>query len=119
MQLLDPAIRGDLFCAQRPIRAKNADLSSIYIGSGGKCVNSLFGDGCSIEGVVENSILFPGVTVEAGAVVRNCVIFKDSIVRKDAQLSYIIADKDVEVLQGRTLMGHATYPIVLAKGSRV
>ena len=40
---------------------------SIYLGSGGKCVNSLFGDGCSIEGVVENSILFPGVTVEAGA----------------------------------------------------
>lgn len=119
MQLLDPAIRADLFCAQRPIRAKNADLSSTYLGAGGKCVNSLFGDGCSIEGVVENSILFPGVTVEAGAVVRNCVIFKDSIVRKDARLSYIIADKDVEVLSGRTLMGHATYPIVLAKGSKV
>ena len=119
MQLLDPAIRADLFCAQRPVRAKNADLSSTYIGSGGKCVNSLFGDGCSIEGVVENSILFPGVTVEAGAVVRKCVIFKDSIVRKDAQLSYIIADKDVEVLPGRTLMGHVTYPIVLAKGSKV
>ena len=51
--------------------------------------------------------------------VRNCVIFKDSIVRKDAQLSYIIADKDVEVLPGRTLMGHVTYPIVLAKGSKV
>ena len=119
MQLLDPAIRADLFCAQRPVRAKNTDLSSTYIGSGGKCVNSLFGDGCSIEGVVENSILFPGVTVEVGAVVRNCVIFKDSIVRKDAQLSYIIADKDVEVLPGRTLMGHVTYPIVLAKGSKV
>jgi len=119
MQLLDPAIRADLFCPQRPIRAKNADLSSTYLGANGKCVNSLFGDGCSIEGVVENSILFPGVTVEAGAVVRNCVIFKDSVVRKDAQLSYIIADKDVEVLPGRTLMGHATYPIVLAKGSKV
>lgn len=119
MQLLDPAIRTDLFCPQRPIRAKNAALSSTYIGSGGKCVNSLVGDGCSIEGVVENSILFSDVTVEAGAVIRNCVIFKDSIIRKDAQLSYIIADKNVEILPGRTLMGHATYPIVLAKGSRV
>ena len=103
------------------------------MGPGGKCINSLFGDGCSIEGVVENSILFPGVTVEAGAVVRNCVIFKDnsrlgrnypvifkdSVIRRDARLSYIIADKDVEVLSGRTLMGHATYPIVLAKGSKV
>ena len=68
---------------------------------------------------MENSILFPGVTVEAGAVVRNCVIFKDSLIRKNAQLTYIITDKDVEILEGRTLMGHATYPIVLAKGSKV
>ena len=120
MQLLDPSIRADLFCKQRPIRAKSGDLSSTYVGgANGKCVNSLVGDGCSIEGLVENSILFPGVKVEAGAVVRNCVVFKDSIIRKDSQLSYIIADKDVEVLPGRTLMGHATYPIVLAKGSKV
>ena len=39
--------------------------------------------------------------------------------RKDARLSYIIADKNVEIMAGRTLMGHATYPIVLAKGSKV
>ena len=119
MQLLDPTIRSELFCAERPIRAKGADKSSTYVGPNGRCVNSLVGEGCRIEGVVENSILFPGVVVEAGAVVRNCVLFKEDIVRKDAQLSYIIADKDVEVLEGRTLMGHATYPIVLAKGSKV
>ena len=47
------------------------------------------------------------------------VLFKEDIVRRNAQLSYIIADKDVEVLADRTLMGHATYPIVLAKGSIV
>ena len=51
--------------------------------------------------------------------VRKCVLFKETVVRRDAQLSYIIADKDVEVLSNRTLMGHATYPIVLAKGSKV
>ena len=30
-----------------------------------------------------------------------------------------LSTEDVEVLEGRTLMGHATYPIVLAKGSKV
>ena len=108
MQLLNPAIRAELFCPERPIRAKGADKSSTYLGPEGKCVNSLVAEGCRIEGTVENSVLFPGVVVEAGAVVR-----------RDAQLSYIIADKDVEVLSNRTLMGHATYPIVLAKGSKV
>ena len=82
-------------------------------------MNSLVAEGCRIEGTVENSVLFPGVVVEAGAVVRNCVLFKEDIVRANAQLAYIIADKDVEILPDRTLMGHATYPIVLAKGSKV
>ena len=119
MQLLDPAIRADLFCAERPILAKGADKSSTYVSPDGTCVNSLVAEGCRIEGVVEDSILFPGVVVEKGAVVRNCILFKGTVVRKDAQLSYIIADKYVEVLEGRTLMGHATYPIVLSKGSKV
>ena len=119
MQLLDPAIRAELFTPERPIRAKGADKPSTYVGSNGRCVNSLVADGCRIEGTVENSVLFPGVVVEEGAVVRNCVLFKEDIVRRNAQLSYIIADKDVEILADRTLMGHATYPIVLAKGSIV
>ena len=119
MQLLDPAIREDLFCRTRPVLAKGADKSSSYIGPNGHCVNSLVADGCKIEGSVENSILFPGVTVEAGAKVCNCVLFKDAAVRSGAQLAYIIADKRVEILPDRTLMGHSSYPIVLAKGSQV
>ena len=82
-------------------------------------MNSMVAEGCRIEGVVENSILFPGVVVEKGAVVRNSVLFKESADRENAQLSYVIADKNVEVLAGRTLMGHATYPVVLSKGSVV
>ena len=119
MQLLDPAIRAELFTRSRPIRAKGADKPSTYIGSNGVCLNSLVADGCRIEGTVENSILFPGVVVEAGAVIRNCVLFKEVVVRRDAEMAHIIADKDVEVLEGRTLMGHSSYPIVLEKGSVV
>ena len=119
MQLLDPKIRKELFTSARPILAKGADKSSTYVGPDGRCVNSMVAEGCRIEGVVENSILFPGVVVEKGAVVRNCVLFKESAVGKNAQLSYIIADKNVVVQENRTLMGHATYPIVVAKGSVV
>ena len=32
---------------------------------------------------------------------------------------YVITDKYVEVLPGRTLMGHESYPIVISKGSIV
>ena len=119
MQLLDPAIRAELFTPERPIRAKGADKPSTYIGPNGVCLNSLVADGCHIEGTVENSILFPGVVVEAGAAIRNCVLFKEVTVRRGAEMAHIIADKEVEVLEGRTLMGHSSYPIVLEKGSVV
>lgn len=119
MQLLDPAIRAELFCAERPIRAKGADKSSAYIGPDGGCVNCLVSDGCCIEGTVESSILFPGVVVEEGAVVRNCVLFKETAVRRGAEIAHLIADKYVEILPERTLIGHSTYPLVVAKRCRV
>jgi len=119
MQLLDPAIRAELFCAERPIRAKGADKSSAYISPSGSCVNSLVSDGCCIEGTVENSILFPGVVVEQGARVRNCILFKETAVRRSAELAHIIADKNVEILPDRTLIGHSSYPLVVAKRCRV
>ena len=64
-----------------------------------------------------NSILFPGVTVEKGAEVQGCILFKGTAIRKGARASCIIADKNVELLPGRTMTGHASYPIVIAKGS--
>lgn len=119
MQLLDPAVRADLFCPQRPIRAKSADKSSAYIGPDGRCVNSLVADGCCIEGSVENSILFPGVVVEPGAVVRDSILFKETKVRRGARLDYIITDKHVEILPEHPVIAQATYPIVIRKGSVV
>lgn len=117
MQLLNPEIRAELFPAERPIRAKGADKSSTYISESGSCLNSLVAEGCWIEGTVVDSILFPGVTVAKGAVVRNSILFKGVNVAENATLAHVIADKDVEVQNGRTLMGHYTYPIVLAKNS--
>lgn len=119
MQLLDPAIRADLFAPERPIRAKSADKSSSYIGPSGRCVNSLVGDGCNVEGSVEDSILFPGVMVEEGARVRGCILFRDTVIRRNADVACIVTDKRVEILADRTLIGHASYPLVVSKDARV
>lgn len=119
MQLLEKDIRGDLFTNDRPVRAKGADKGSAYIGPTGECANAMLSDGCYIEGTVENSILFPGVVVEPGAVVKNCILFKGCVVHKDAKLSYMIADKGVDFGEGCSLRGNANYPIVISKGSKV
>ena len=119
MQMLNPEIRNDLFCADRPIKAKGADKSSAVITAGGCVHNSIVADGCLIDGVVENSILFPGVTVGKGAVVRNCVLFKETKVGERSEAAFIIADKRVVLSPGATIIGSAMYPLAIAKESVV
>ncbi len=119
MQLLDPAVRQDLFCPQRPIYAKENDAASTYMDPQGGCVNALVDDGCDIQGSVHSSILSRGVRVEKGAVVDGCILFKDTVVGRGAQLRHVIADKDVKVGPGVHLEGTEKYPLVLGKGAEV
>ena len=68
---------------------------------------------------MEDSILFPGVMVEEGARVRGCILFRDTVIRRNADVACIITDKRVEILADRTLIGHASYPLVVSKDARV
>jgi glucose-1-phosphate adenylyltransferase len=109
----------DLFNRERPIYTKvRDDMPAIY-GIGSNVKNSLIADGCIIEGTVENSILFRGVRVEKGAVVKNSIIMQDCEIQANSQLEYTITDKDVVIRENRKLFGYKLYPMVLAKGSVV
>ena len=119
MQLLDPDIRKDLFCEERQISAKSAARSSSFVLPGGSIRNSIVADGCVIEGTVENSILFAGAKIGKGAVISNCVLGQDIEVGAGAEMRHIIADKDVKISEGQTILGSASYPIVVSKGSTV
>lgn len=120
MGLLDSAVREELFCLDRPIRAKEEDdEGASYLAPEGRCAHSLVADGCTIEGTVEDSILFPGVHIGQGAQVKGCILFKNTTVSDGAILSHVITDKNVGVGIGRTLIGHETYPLVIGKGEQV
>jgi glucose-1-phosphate adenylyltransferase len=119
LDLLDPAVRADLFNYDRPIRTKDRSNPSTYYGPDSVCSRSLVADGCHIEGEVTNSILSRGVTIEPGAKVSNCVLMKGTVVKAGASLAYVIADKNVTITGDRILMGHSTYPLAIAKDSVV
>ena len=119
MELLDPAVRKSLFRTDRPIKTKDMASPSTYYGEDAKVVNSFISDGCIIEGTVVNSVLSRYVRVEKGARVENCVLMQSCTVQADGVLRYTIADKNVRVNPGRMLMGHGTYPLVIAKNEIV
>jgi glucose-1-phosphate adenylyltransferase len=119
MDTLEPQVYRELSTQERPVRAKEDDETPTYLSPESKCVHSLIADGCIVEGTVENSVLFPGVRVEKGAVVKNSILFKHAYVEENASVSYVIADKYVRIRSGRTVAGTEDYPVAISKNSEV
>ena len=69
------------------------ERSPTRLGSKASVSTSLIGRGCVIEGEVAQSILFPGVVVKQGAVVRDSIVMQDTIVGDGCQVTYSIIDK--------------------------
>ena len=81
--------------------------------------NSLIADECIIEGTVINSVLFRGVKVERGAVVKDSVLFRGTYVESGAELNCIVTDKDVHVTEGVKLSGNHNMPFYIQKGKKI
>jgi len=61
--------------------------------------NSLIGEGCTIEGHIENSILFPNVTIRRHATVRNSIVMSNTAIDSYTTVDHAILDEDVQLGQ--------------------
>jgi glucose-1-phosphate adenylyltransferase len=112
MDMLHYDIRQELFA--NPVYTKVRDEVPAKYVEGARASNSLVADGCIIEGTVENSVLFRGVRVRAGAVVRNSVVLQESEIQEGVEVENVILDKAVTIRSGK-LIGQKAYPIVIGK----
>lgn len=120
MRLLDADARINLFDKKNhPILTKVRNSVPTRYCDGALVKNSVVADGCIIEGTVENSIIFRGVHVGKGAVVRNSILFQDTYVCPDVSLNCVIADKNVMVKDKRILSGHESMPFYIGKNVTV
>ena len=119
MDMLDKDIRDQVFLKNRPILTKIHDSAPTYYGEDAVVSDSLIADGSRIEGTVENSIIFRGCNIAKGAVVKDSIIMQSGIISEGVELSYVVTDKGVTVRENRKMMGHATYPVAIAKNTIV
>ncbi len=118
--LTNPDIRRSLFeVEERPIFTKVRNSPPTEYIDSPSVSNSLIADGCTIEGTVENSILFRGVKVGRGAVIKNSILFQDTVVGDNAYLNCIVTDKNTVIRDDRVLSGHETMPIYIEKGRMI
>ena len=120
MKLLESDARERLFGVKnRPVLTKVRNSAPTRYCEGAKVTNSVVAEGCVIEGVVENSIIFRGVRVGKGAVVKNSILFQDTYVCPGVSLNCVITDKNVMIKDGRTLSGHESMPFYIGKNMSV
>ncbi len=119
MLFLKEEIRNELFSPKSPIYTKTKDQTPTKYGAEAKVSNSFISDGCVIEGTVENCILSRGVKVAKGAVIKNSIIMQSSVIEENVVLDHVVFDKEVRITNGRKLIGQASYPLAIAKGTIV
>lgn len=119
MQMLDIKKRNALFDYEgRRISTSRRDSLPTRYGKHAEVSNSIVAEGCQIDGTVTNSVIFRNVKVREGAVVNNCILQESTIVEKNADMAYIIADRAVTVSENRKITGYSTYPVYI-ENSRI
>lgn len=68
------------------------DCQPLKTGSAASICDSLIYNGCIVDGEVSNSVLFPGVHVKKGAVIKDSVLFFNNVVGENCRLSKVVSD---------------------------
>ena len=94
MDLLSPSVPLDLYDPNWKVYSRNSNMPPQYIGSNANIENSMISEGSSIDGTVDFSVIFSGVTIEKGATVNYSIVMPGSVIKAGAVVEYAIIGED-------------------------
>jgi glucose-1-phosphate adenylyltransferase len=97
MDLLDEECELDLFDYDWRIYSVNPNQMSQYLSQDAEVKESLVNEGCTIEGTVKRSILFQGVTVKKGAMIKESVIMPDAVIGENVIIEKAIVPSSLNI----------------------
>jgi glucose-1-phosphate adenylyltransferase len=100
MDLIQQPMPVDLYDKRWRIYARNPALPPHYVAPGAKVADVLITEGCQVFGEVRHSVLFAGVTVEAGASVADAVIMPRAVIARGAVVRRAIVAEDAVIGAG-------------------
>ncbi|MGL5869253.1 glucose-1-phosphate adenylyltransferase [Clostridium chrysemydis] len=115
MDLLDEDNGLDLHDEDWKIYSVNPVCPAQYISKDAKIKNSLVVEGCTVHGTVENSVLFQGVTIGKGAVIRNSVIMPNSNIEDSVVIDKAIIGSDALVMEDSRIGDGEEIAVVASK----
>jgi glucose-1-phosphate adenylyltransferase len=103
MDLLSEDCDLDLFDHGWRIYSVNPNQPPQYISSDAIVKESLINEGCTVEGEIDKSVLFQGVTVGKGSIIKESVIMPDAIIGNNCLIEKAIVPSDVIVPDGTVI----------------
>lgn len=100
MALLAETPALDLYDPEWVIHTRSEEQPPVRLGANAWVGGNLLSNGCIIDGVVERSVLSPGVRVAEGATVRDSVIMNDTVIGPNARVERSVIDKEVNIGEG-------------------
>ncbi len=97
MDLLNPKMELDLNEDSWKIYSRNPVLPPHYIGKDAKVQDSLITEGCNVYGEIDFTVLFDGVNIGSGAVVRDSIVMPGATIEDGAVVQYAIIGENVVI----------------------
>lgn len=108
MDLLADNPELDLHNPDWRVYSVNATRPPHYVGPTGIITRSLVGEGCSILGEVDHSVIFPGVHIEEGAKIKDSIIMPYVTIGGHAQIYRAIIGRK-SLVEGGAVIGSASH----------
>ncbi len=100
MDLVDEPPKFDLNDRRWSIYSRNMALAPHYVGNNAKITNSTVTEGCHIDGEIEHSVIFGGVELGAGSVVKDSVIMPGAKIGRDVIIENSVVGTDAVIGDG-------------------
>lgn len=102
MDILNPNVPLNL----KNIYSRNPMLPPHYLGKNAQIQNSLLADGCEVDGKLEFSILFAGVTVAENAEINSSIIMPGAVIEDGAKVLYSIVGENAHIGKNAVVGGY-------------
>jgi glucose-1-phosphate adenylyltransferase len=103
MDLLNDQCELNLFDYDWKIYSVNPNQPPQYISREAIVRESLVNEGCSIEGKVENSVLFQGVSIGKGTIIKESVIMPDAVIGQNVLIERAIVPGEMLIPDGMVI----------------
>lgn len=103
MDLIDEPPKFDLHDRHWSIYSRNMALAPHYVGMSAKITNSTVTEGCYIDGEISHSVVFGGVELGEGSIIKDSVVMPGVKIGKNVVIENAVIGVDAVIGDGAKL----------------